>query len=167
MKVITLKQFNCAWPTIISLLLVLFSLATFSLMPIYHTELPIVLIVIFCFAVFNPTLLNGICVFFIGLFADLLMAGPFGLQAFIYVLLFFIANLNRRFLLILSFKYLWLAFAFILAVIYLIWYLMFSLVIFNFLSAQPFILQYLVLVLIYPAVSWCCGWLNSKVGVYQ
>lgn len=167
MKALSLRKFKYAWPMSISLLLVLLSLAPFSFMPIYHTELPIVMIIIFCFAVFNPALLNGVCVFFIGLFADLLMAGPFGLQAFIYVLLFFVANLNRRFLLTLSFKYLWLAFAFILAVVYVIWYLLFSLVTFTLLSADSFILQYLVLVLIYPAVSWCCGWLNGKLGAYQ
>ena len=167
MNVLSVTQFKYALPMTISMLLVLFGVAPFSLMPIYHTELPVVLIVIFCFAVFNPTLLNGICVFLIGLFADLLMAGPFGLQAFIYVLLFFVANLNRRFLLTLTFKYLWLAFSLILAFIYLVWYLMFTLVTFTFLSPGVFILQYIVLVLIYPAVSWCCGWLNGKLGAYQ
>lgn len=167
MKRLSLNKFKFFLPTLICLLLVLFGVAPFSFMPIYHTELPIVLIVIFCFAIFNPTVLNGISVFFIGLFADLLMAGPFGLQTFIYVLMFFVANLNRRFLLTLSFKYLWIAFGVILAFMYLIWYLLFSLTVLQFLSPNSFVLQYLVLVMIYPAISWCCGYVNSKLGAYQ
>lgn len=151
-------------PMLVCLALVLFNMMPFSLTVIYQIPIPFVLIVIFYFGVFHPAVLNGICVFIIGLFADLLMDSPFGLQAFIYVLLFFTANLNRRYLLSLSFEGLWMSFSLILAFVYLVWYLIFSFISFQLLTVSGFVFQYVVLVLCYPPVSWACGWLNLKIG---
>lgn len=153
-----------ALPILVSLFFVLLDIMPYAFIPFYQVPLPLVLIVIFYFAVFRPRLLNGIAAFGIGIFADLLISSPFGLQAFIYVLMFFIANLNAKFLHTLEFKGLWVAFALILMVVYVCWYLLFSLASLTLLNIMPLVFQYMVIVLFYPLISWGCGWLNMKIG---
>lgn len=158
-----IKFVKSLMPTMICLVLVLAGIMPFSLLPFYTVPLPLVLVVIYYFAVFHPSALNCISVFFIGVFADLLTDSPFGLQAFSYVLLFFLANLNRRFLLSLNFAGLWTAFGVILAGTYLLWYLLFSLATLSWLNSDSLVFQYMTLVLIYPIISWVCGWFNMKI----
>lgn len=149
-------------PIFVCLTLVLLGVMPYSLLPFYTVPLPFVLVAIYYFAIFHPSALNGICVFFIGIFADLLTDSPFGLQAFSYVLLFFIANLHRRFLVSLTFVGLWAAFGVILFCTYLLWYLLFSLISLTLLNTDALIFQYLTLVIMYPILSWVCGWFNLK-----
>ncbi|MBR6674647.1 MAG: rod shape-determining protein MreD, partial [Alphaproteobacteria bacterium] len=106
-----LSTFKYVLPTLLCVLFVMFNVMPFSLNPYYRIPIPFVLSIIFYYAVFHPSVLNVICVFFIGIFADTLMSTPFGLQTFFYVLIFFIANLNRRYFLTLNFADFWLAYA--------------------------------------------------------
>lgn len=150
-------------PTLLCLVLVLMTLMPFSIIPFYAVPLPLVLVVIFYFAVFHPSVLNCICVFLIGVFADMLTDGPFGLQAFSYVLLFFLANVNRRLLLSLTFGGVWAAFGAILFVVYFTWYLLFCLATLSWLNADALVFQYMTLLICYPLASFACGWFNVKV----
>ena len=58
---------------------------------------PLVYVPIFYFAIFRPSVLNAYVLFGLGVFADCLNEVPFGLYAFLFVLLFFVARLNRLF----------------------------------------------------------------------
>lgn len=158
-----LSSLTYALPTVVSLLLVVLTLMPFSVNPYYRIPIPFIFGVIFYFGVFHPAVLNVVCVFFIGVFADILTGAPFGLQTFFYVLMFFVANLNRRYFLTLNFADLWMAFSLVLIGIMLLYYLFFMVVSLTIPPFIPMVFQYAVLTLTYPIVAWCCGWLNLKI----
>ncbi len=158
-----LSCFTYALPTLMCLGLVLATLVPFSLNLYYRMPTPFVFGVIFYFAIFHPAVLNVICVFCVGVFADLLTNTPFGLQTFFYVLMFFAANLNRRYFLTLNFADLWFAFSLVLGCVLLLYYFFFMIVSLSLPPFVPMIFQYGVLALTYPVVAWGCGWLNLKI----
>lgn len=160
----SLIGFKYALPTLLCMVLILFNSITFSFSLFYRTPILFVLTVIFYFAVFRPMVLNVIVVFLLGIFADLLGSGLFGLHAFFFVLMFFVANLNRRFILTLNFVDSWLIFAFILGILQLVWWALFSLLNLMIPPFMPILFQYVVLVLTYPFFIWLCGWLDLKIG---
>ena len=151
-------------PAIIALLFILFSVIPFSFSPTTKIYVPLVLIVIYYFAIFRPSVLNVITVFFLGILTDLLLSVPFGLNAFFFVLVFFIANLGRSFLLDMSFNGLWISFAALMFAVDLLWYLFSCLISGEWLFLSPFILQYILLVLFCPLIISFCCWLNIKLG---
>ncbi len=158
-----LSTFKYALPTLLCVLFVMFNVMTFSLNPYYRIPIPFVLSIIFYYAVFHPAVLNVICVFLIGVFADILMSTPFGLQTFFYVLIFFVANLNRRYFLTLNFADFWMAYALVCAGVLLLMYLFFMVISLSVPPFMPIVFQYGVLVLTYPVMAWLCGWLNLKI----
>ena len=159
-----LSIFKYALPTLLCLLCVTFNVMPFSLNPYYRIAIPFVFSIIFYYAIFHPAVLNVICVFVVGVFADILMSTPFGLNTFFYVFLFFIANLNRRYFLTLNFADFWLAYTLVLMGIFLFMYLFFMIVAQTIPPFMPIVFQYCVLVLTYPVMAWLCGWLNIKIG---
>lgn len=159
-----LSVFKYALPTLLCMLFVIFNVMPFSLNPYYRMPIPFVLSVIFYYGVFHPAVLNVICVFLIGIFADILMSTPFGLHTFFYVLTFFVANLNRRYFLTLNFADFWLAYTLVSAAVLLLFYLFFAVISLSVPPFMPIIFQYNILVLTYPVMAWVCGWLNIKIG---
>ena len=87
----------------------------------FHQSLPLVLIVIFYFALFSPNRLNVLCVFLLGLLADLLSSGIMGLNAFIFVGMFFMANMFQSYIQEISFKQLWGIFCGLMLITDIIW----------------------------------------------
>jgi rod shape-determining protein MreD len=161
-KVLSVLKY--ALPTLLCALFVIFNVVPFSLNPYYRMPIPFVLSIIFYYAVFHPAVLNVICVFVIGVFADTLMSTPFGFQTFFYVLIFFIANLNRRYFLTLNFADFWMSYALVCGGILLLMYLFFMMISLTVVPFIPMVFQYSVLVLTYPVMAWVCGWLNLKIG---
>ena len=161
-KVLSVLKY--ALPTLLCALFVIFNVVPFSINPYYRIPIPFIFSIIFYYGVFHPAVLNVICVFFIGVFADILIDGPFGLQTFFYVLIFFIANLNRRYFLTLNFADFWLAYTLVCAAVLLMMYLFFMIISLSIPPFMPVVFQYSVLVLTYPIMAWLCGWLNLKIG---
>lgn len=159
-----LSAFKYALPTLLCVLFVIFNVMMFSLNPYYRIPIPFVFSIIFYYAVFHPAVLNVICVFLIGIFADILTSSPFGLQTFFYVLMFFVANLNRRYFLTLNFADFWLAYTLVLSSILSLQYVFFMIISMSVPSFMPIIFQYVVLIMTYPVMAWLCGWLNLKIG---
>ena len=123
----------------------------------------LVAIPIFWFAIFNPNALNAYAVFTLGLFADVIGQTPLGIYSFLFVLLFFVARLNRLFLKELSFKSLWMLFAVCSGLMILLQYFLFSLCV-GVISANGFLLfQYVTLTLLYPLGVAVCGRLNKSI----
>ena len=152
----SLIAFKYALPTLLCTTLILLNSITFSFVPFYRTPILFVLSIIFYFAVFRPIVLNVVLVFLLGIFADLLSGSLFGLQAFFFVLMFFVANLN--------FFDSWLIFSLILGVLQLLWWLSFSLLNLMTPPFMPILFQYVVLVLTYPFFIRLCGWIDMKIG---
>ena len=126
--------------------------------------IPLVYIPIFYFAVFRPSLLNAYENFGLGIFTDLISQTPFGLYSFLFVLLFFIARLNRLFLKDLSFNKLWLLFAICSALLLLIKLFLFTLVSGTVINTYFLFYQYIVLNLVYPLGVFLLGRLNQMIG---
>lgn len=158
------SSFRFALPFIFGLLLVSVGIVPFSIVSFYRVQIPFVLVFIFYFAVFRPRLLNGALVFLLGVYADLITQSPLGVQPFIYVLLFFVANLNHRILSGLSFNQLWGAFLFIAGVLHAAWYGLFSLLSLSLIAPFFMVIQYLFLGLSYPLLMGFAAWLDRRIG---
>ena len=126
--------------------------------------IPLVYIPIFYFAVFHPSLLNAYENFGLGLFADLISQTPFGLYSFLFVLLFFIARLNRLFFKDLSFNKLWSLFALCSGLLLLIELFLFTLVSGTVITTYFLFYQYIILNLLYPLGIYFLARLNDKIG---
>ena len=125
---------------------------------------PLVYTPIFYFAIFRPSLLNAYENFGLGIFTDLISQTPFGIYSFLFVLLFFIARLNRLFLKELSFNKLWALFSICSALLLLIELFLFTLVSGTVINTYFLFYQYIILVLLYPvSISFLC-WLNDRLG---
>lgn len=126
--------------------------------------IPLIYIPIFYFAVFRPSLLNAYENFGLGIFTDLISQTTFGLYSFLFVLLFFIARLNRLFLKDLSFNKLWLLFAICSALLLLIELFLFTLVSGTVIDTFFLFYQYIILNLLYPLGVFLLGRLNHMIG---
>ncbi len=131
----------------------------------FITSVPFLFIPIFYFAIFRPGLLNDYAVFVLGLFADLIGRTPVGLWAFIFVLLFFAARLNRLFLGGLRFDKLWLVFAVFSAVALMLRLLLFFLCAGAVVPGGFLVGQYIILNLLYPLGIMFCGRLDRWIEV--
>ena len=126
----------------------------------FHQVLPLVLIVIFYYAIFSPRRLNVFMVFILGLLADLLSSSVLGLNAFIYVAMFFMANLLQAYVCTFSFKQLWIVFCILMFICDVICAWLARLSTGVWVSASFWLVQYVFICLCYPVVLWITGKLN-------
>ena len=126
----------------------------------FHQSLPLVLIVIFYFALFSPERLNVLLVFILGLFADLLSFSVLGLNTFIFVGMFFMANLLQSYIYGFSFKNLWIVFCSLMLITDVVWAWLARLSTGVWVSASFWLVQYVFMCLSYPIVIWITGKLN-------
>lgn len=125
---------------------------------------PMVFIPIFYFAVFRPTLLNEYALFTLGLLTDLISGTSFGLFSFIFVLLFFIARLNRLFFKELSFSRLWLLFSLLTGLMLLTELFLFALCEGSVVQTKFLFQQATLLILFFPIGVNLCNRLNCWIG---
>jgi len=147
-------------PFLWAFLLVCVSFSPVRLWLNYHQNLPLVLIVIFYYALFNYKKLNVLVVFLLGLFADFLSMGALGLNAFIYVLMFFMANLLQPYIQNFSFKYLWLFFCVLMLITDIAWAWLGRLTTGIWVSPSFWFVQYVFTCLCYPIITWFTAKLN-------
>jgi len=76
-------------------------------------KIPFVVIAVYFWSIYRPTIMPAIIVFIIGLFIDILSGAPFGFNAVIYVVLQWAISDQRAFLSAQSFPMIWLIFALI------------------------------------------------------
>jgi len=123
--------------------------------------LPLTEGVIFFFTLFNPTALPLVMVVFLGLFADLIASAFFGLNTFIFVLIFFVVNFFRRFLSDLSFWGIWIFFIILNVLILLFSALIFFLFLGHGYPVTLYLQEGVSLCLFYPALMRLCNRLNT------
>ncbi len=124
------------------------------------TQIPFTYIIIFYFALFHASLLSDWACFLLGVITDLTVQSPFGMTPFLYVLLFFMANLNRLFLINLSFQKLWLSFSVSLFFLFVVRFFLFSLCSGTVVGIGTLFVHYVFLVLFYPPIIKLCGRLD-------
>lgn len=135
--------------------LLFFNLAAFSFPLTGAVKPPLLLMAVYYWSIFRPTLMPFWLVFVMALCLDLLGGFPPGLHAFIYLVLQWLIIDQRRLLLAQPFIVIWSVFALILTVSYLAGWLILSL-------AQWQILPYLTLlspvlsgITLYPLIHLC------------
>ena len=150
-------------PFLFCVFLILCSLIPFHLLPYYPYAVSWIFIPIFYFAIYNPKYLNAWSVFILGLILESLIQSPAGVISFCCVLMFFLANLLRKYLLELTFWPLWGVFAAVLGTILLVECILVSLLVRYSISFKPAFVEFLILVLMYPLLMRFCAHLDRKI----
>ena len=150
-------------PFLLCLFLILCSCIPFHFLPYYSHSIAWVFVPIFYFAIYNPKSLSAWAVFLLGLSAELLTQSPAGIVSFAYVLLYFMANFSRKYLREMSFGILWLVFAsFLLITLLVESFCMLALVPYP-VSLSSLLVEFWILVLIYPLLMRFCAFLDKKI----
>ena len=149
-------------PFFICIFLILLSSIPFHFFPYYPYRISWCFIPIFYFAIYNPKCLSSWTVFLLAIFSEFLTQSPLGVITFCFVLMFFIANFFRKYLLEFTFWPLWCIFASSVLMIEIIEYSLVSLLTHYAVSFQPVLVEFWILVLMYPFLIRFCAYLDRK-----
>lgn len=112
------------------------------------------LIAVYFWGLHQPDLIPAPVVFLIGLLQDILTGVPFGLNAFILLVVYGIVVSQRRFFFGKSFAVLWWGFATLSLVIGALQWIAMSILMGQFLSIGPLLVEYLATAALYPLVAY-------------
>ena len=144
-------------PVVITLFLVLMGMVPLRI-PEFSPVLPwLAMIAVFYWSVHRPDLMPLWAIFLIGLFQDLLGAGPIGVGIIALFVINWIIAGQRRFFSSASFLMIWFAFLPVCAVGAAIIWLLSAMMLGRLLDPQPIVFQFLVTVGVYPCLAWLFG----------
>lgn len=123
------------------------------------------LVVVFFWSIYGPDLLPSVSVFFIGLLQDLLMGGPIGLWAVVYLIAQLIVLSQRSYFIGREQRVVWIGFALAAATSSLMLWLVMSLMSGVLLPVVPLALQMVATVMIYPLFAAVFSELHRRVLV--
>lgn len=123
------------------------------------------LVVVFFWSIYSPDFLPSPSVFFVGLLQDLLMGGPLGLWAAVYLVTQFAVSSQRAYFLGREQKVVWMGFALAASVASLMLWLVMSLMSGALLPVGALAAQVAATILIYPAFGVAFRELHSRVLV--
>ena len=150
-------------PFLMCFALILLNAVPFHWLPNYPYSFQWILVPIFYYAVYYPQLLSSWAVFILAVIADLLVARPFGVLPFSYILMFFIPNLLRKYLIELTFWQLWGVFAGFLLVIELLSFGIVYILATHPVAFYPIVIEFWGICLSYPFFIRFCAHLDRKV----
>ncbi len=154
---------NQLTPFVLCLLIILGHLFPYHFLPYYAYSIQWIFIPIFYFAVYNPKCLSAWAVFLLGIISEIFVQSPLGVTTFCFVLLFFMANFLRRYLLELVFWQLWVVFAAMLLGVEIVNYLLVRMLALNFVVFLPVLVEFWILILLYPFIMRLCAHFDKKV----
>ncbi len=161
------KVFFVSLPFLIGLMALIVGMLPFNWFAVDMLHIPLIFGIIYYFTIFRPAVLNVFAVFILGVFADLLMHMPLGLQPLLFMTLLFVTALNRRFLASQQFDGQWLGFMLIFLIIMVMRYMAVGLLLKQIPDVSFFFWEYVFVTLSYPITALLCGYLNKKVGEVQ
>lgn len=129
------------------------NLVSFSAPLSTKIEIPLLLMCIYYWSVYRPTLIPPVLVFICGILFDLLCAMPVGLSAFILLLVRHFVTEQRLFLTSQPFIVIWLGFSTVCAIGLSIQWFLFGLVHLHWTPFTPMVLMVLSGMFIFPAIS--------------
>ena len=150
-------------PFLFCLFLILCSLLPFHFLPYYPYPVLWILIPIFYFAIYNPKYLGVGSVFVLGLLWESFVQSPLGVTSFCCVLLFFIANIFRKYFIEMTFVPLWIVFGVELLTVLLVEYGLVRLLSECPISFYPILVEFLILVLVYPFLMRFCAFISKRI----
>ncbi len=147
-------------PKLLTLLILLFSIAP-TYIPGYASVRPaLVLVPIFYWAVYRPYSFSVVSAFFTGLALDLLESTPLGVNTLVFTVLYIATETQRRFLTGKSFSLVWFGFAILSFGAYFLKWFFVSVSFAVFTPVWTAFVSYFLLVSAYPAVVWPCAKLH-------
>jgi rod shape-determining protein MreD len=144
-----------ALPFLTMLLLVVVSLMPLRI-PSYASVTPeFALMGVFHWTVYRPALLPPVVLFLIGVAFDLVTGAPLGLTSLLFLVTRGVVLRQRQFFVGRQFAFVWFGFTVTAAGVVLLAWLVGSTFNAVFLDLRPVLLQWVLTVAFYPAVSWC------------
>lgn len=141
-------------PFFVTLLLIMVAMVPLRV-PILSPVIPsLPLIAVYYWSVYKPTLMPVWAIFLIGLFHDLLAAGPPGVGILSLLLVYGLVQSLRRFLVGTGFLAIWLVFVPVAAAASLSAWLLTSLVETRLFDLEPTLFRYLATIAGYPCLAW-------------
>jgi len=147
-------------PLLVVLLLIFITLAPIriSYLAIAAPLLP--LMAVYHFSLFRPQFLPPLLLFALGMMTDLLQGGtgnPLGLSALVFICVRALLERNRRYLVDVSFVFIWLGYALLSAFAVLVMWLTNCLWSSRLIDPSPALFQYAISLFFYPIVGWLLG----------
>lgn len=133
--------------------LFIFNMAFFSASLSITIEIPFVIIVIYYWSIYRPTLIPPLLVFLFGIFLDFMSGFPVGLSSFVFLLMRKIVSEQRLFLTGQPFMVIWLGFCVVSAVGALLQWGLFGLMNFQWTPMQPVSFTIISGILLFPIIA--------------
>jgi rod shape-determining protein MreD len=151
-------------PGLLTLILVLFSLAPYNFPGSAQLVPPLALMAVFHWGIYRPDLLPGPLAFVLGLLQDMLSGGPLGMWAAVFLLVLVVTASQRRFFLGKMFVVEWLGFALVVPVVFLANWIIGSIYIGAIVDPGALLIQGVLAVAFYPSLSWVMSIVRRMVG---
>jgi rod shape-determining protein MreD len=147
-------------PAFVIALLMLASLIPLRLpfLPSVATLLP--LMAVFHFSLHRPAAVPAPALLLFGLLFDLMQYGPgapLGVSALQFLLVWRVVSSSRKYLLEVSFAFIWLLYALVVGAAVTLAWLLGALLLVSFVDPWPALLQYVVSLFLYPILGWLLG----------
>ncbi len=142
------------WPFALTILLVIVTQVPLHVTAFSPIIPSLALIAVYYWTIHRPDLMPVWAVFLIGLFQDLLGAGPMGIGILTLLAVQVMVVAQRRFFASASFFVIWLIFMLIAAGAHLLLWLLTTAYAGQVIEPSPVIFQYLVTIAIYPCLGW-------------
>ncbi|MGH1378084.1 MAG: rod shape-determining protein MreD [Alphaproteobacteria bacterium] len=140
-------------PYFVMLVLFIFNMAFFSASLSVTVEIPFVIIAIYYWSIYRPTLIPPLLVFVSGICLDFISGFPVGLSSLVFLLMRKIVSEQRLFLTGQPFMVIWLGFCVVSAVTMFLQWLLFGLMHFHWTPMQPVLFTVISGILLFPVIS--------------
>lgn len=151
---------QAALPLLVIGLLIFFTLAPIRISYVAVAAPLLPLMAVYHFSLFRPQYLPPLLLFVLGMATDLLQGGPgspLGISALVFITVRALLDRNRRYLMDVSFAFIWLGYALLSAfAVSLIWATN-CLWNFRLIDPTPVLFQYVISLFFYPIVGWLLG----------
>lgn len=117
---------------------------------------------VYYWAIYRPDLLRPLTVFCLGLLNDVVQLFPFGISALVFLGVYQIAFMSRRFFVKQIFFMLWSGFAFLAFLAFVTYWTVFSFSAGELLSITPVALQFLMTLVAFPFLAWFLIWAQRR-----
>lgn len=140
-------------PYIVMFILFILNMVFFSTPLSMTIEIPFVVMVIYYWSIYRPTLIPPLLVFLIGASLDLISGFPVGLSSFVFLVIRKTVSDQRLFLTGQSFMAVWLGFALVSVISTLVQWMLFGLMHFHWTPLQPVNLTIIAGILLFPVIA--------------
>ena len=151
---------QAALPVLIVALLIFFTLAPIRISYVAAAAPLLPLMAVYHFSLFRPQYLPPLVLFALGMLTDLLQGGagnPLGISAVVFLAVRGLLDVNRRYLVDVSFVFIWVGYALLSALAVLLVWLVSCLWNLMLIDPAPAFFQYAISLFLYPIIGWALG----------